>query len=145
MKRGYFEETEIRLANLIIQPGTQMYRDGWRTGRCSVLLEDFHYVDRRERRHTARAGLLTDGGTFEIGWYSFDRPFGQFLAAYVVHDQFCADVRDVESTGDHVGAVALRKSGDRLMPEMMQALDAPLWKWLLAWVCVRVEAKLAGF
>jgi hypothetical protein len=140
---GFPKDPELK--HLIVRPGTAMYAEGWRTGRCAVLAEDFVYVDHSGSIHIAKAGMLTDGGTLPwLAWLWFDVPFGRYVSGYILHDWYCIEARDVAMYVGTEQGQALRAAGDYLLPEMLSNLAAPWWKQWLALRAVRAQATLEG-
>ena len=128
-----FDPDEVRLA--------------WQVGhgRQARLLHDLHYTDDRGRRHTARAGLWTDGGSKpRLFWRCMGHPWDRFLPAYVIHDHYCDAAADVEDAGQDAEAARLRLEADRLFREMLAWLGARRWQQHIYYAGVRIGAWWHG-
>ena len=86
-------------------------------GDHAVLLKDFHYIDAQGRTHTAKKGMITDGGSIpKRFWRRLTSPFRQLLPAYLIHDHYCQHARDIPCGEKRR---KLRKDADKLLSEMI--------------------------
>jgi len=86
-------------------------------GDRAMLVEDLTYTDKDGRRHTAPAGMITDGGSVpKRFWRKVTSPYRDLLPAYILHDFYCQHARDIP---DGKERRALRKDADKLLAEMV--------------------------
>ena len=86
-------------------------------GDRAILIEDLTYTDKRGRRHKAKAGMVTDGGSVpKRFWRKVSSPYRDLLPAYIIHDWYCQRARDIK---DGKGRRNLRKCADKLLAEMV--------------------------
>ena len=94
------------------------------TGGHSILLSDYVYIDKRGRIHTAKKGLITDGGSVpKAFWRRVSSPYRLLLPAYLIHDQYCQAARDIP---DKKMRKKFRKQADLLLKEMVLWIDESL-------------------
>ena len=117
-------------------PRTEWLPD--RAGRRMRLLCNFHYTDKAGMVHTAREGLVTDGGSIpRFFWRLIGSPYtSPARFAYLIHDQMCADSREI---GGDAG-VQLRRVADTLFAEMLERLGIARWRVTAMFRAVRFSA-----
>ena len=115
------------------------------TGRHCVLLQDVHYTHTGYKTNSARAGLVSDGGTIRtiFGWMALGTPFRDYLAVWLIHDQLCEQARELQHM-DLAEAVKLRLYADRLTYPMLIDSNARHWQARAAYRAVRTGAAWAG-
>ena len=108
----------LRAYNVLHLPRTLF--DGDR----AMLSEDLTYIDRKGRKHTAKAGMVTDGGSVpKRFWRKVSSPYRDLLPAYIIHDWYCTRARDIK---DGKQRRKLRKESDKLLAEMVSWLRVNL-------------------
>ena len=64
------------------------------------LNADYCYTDLKGRRHTAKTGLISDGGTIPRFLWRLIPPYASdYLPGFLLHDQFCKDAEDLYAAG----------------------------------------------
>ena len=114
--------------------------DSPRNGKHAILLDDFMYIDKNGRTHTAPAGFRTDGGTVTGFFHIVGTPYRNYLAAYIIHDYEC-DIAEAYKKSNHEMYVTLRRDADDLFMEMLVYLKAGTVKRWLMYRGVRVGAR----
>ena len=111
-------------------------------GRNAVLLADFHYTAASGLTHTAKKGLVTDGGTIRrIFWRVAGSPFtGRARYAYLIHDQGCKDALKLMDGGYPDTARDMRRFFDLLFREMMEWLGCSRAEITIKYRMVRMGA-----
>ena len=108
-------------------------------GRHSILRNNFHYYDKTGARHTAKAGLITDGGSIpRFFWRVVGSPLVFYLPAYLIHDEYCQRARAIP---DKKKRAQLRLEADQLLDEMLEVLSCPKWKRKVIYAGVRAGAR----
>lgn len=120
---------------------------GDKKGRKSVLLSDFVYIDKRGRKHTAKKGLIIDGGSIpRWAWIIIGSPYTMAVPAYVIHDWYCEKAKKVWHDEDIYQD--LRKKADKLFKEMLNTLvrvhgrKIPGWKRSIMYRAVRLGSRI---
>jgi len=114
------------------------------TSRYAVLLADVAYRTAAGELLLARKGLVFDGGSKpKLTWPLFGNPWGDYLAAYTIHDAECATVERLFAEGylPLSEVQRIRKAADRHFRESMDFIqDSILGKSRSA--CESLKSKL---
>jgi len=103
-------------------------------GRHAILLENISFVDKKGRKHTAKAGLVTDGGSIPRRlWDEIGGPYMFCLLAYIIHDWYCERARHLRDN-DGEGYDTLRKEADDLFLEMLEWINDNIGLIKVTWL-----------
>lgn len=106
------------------------------------LMEDYSYVDKHGRKHTAPRGMYTDGISSPVK-HLLDSGFhSPYLGAAIIHDHQCYIANELWHDGEHEKSKALRKNADKLFHEMLLELGCPKKKARVMYWGVRIGAMI---
>jgi len=125
------------------QPSTRW----WRDDKCMVLQEDFSYVTRTGKEHTATKFFRTDGKTVRSylrGTYLAGPPFqGPGRRAAIIHDWLCQEARErAVKLGKKQGA-AYRRYADEVFLDALEFAGAGRIKRKVMWAAVRLGGMVS--
>lgn len=131
---AHFESNPSLLMLRVYQKELGIPTEYW-DGRHALLEYDFSYIDKNGKRHVAKSGMVTDGGSIpRFFWRAIEDPFGSCLPAYLIHDQMCEDANKLEG----VQREKAEKEADELFMEMLETLNVAWIKRRLMYRGVRV-------
>jgi hypothetical protein len=99
-KTGFSDNPNVEFLYFRCRPYHETIPDRFFNGEYAYVLEPYSFTDRNGNIHTAKRGLIIDGGSlphlgFVLKWIS--TPYRLYLLAYGIHDQECKDARDIAS------------------------------------------------
>ena len=120
LKTGFSTNPDVVHLYLRTHELTDLPESVFDGGHC-LLKEDLHFVDKNGQIHTARKGMLSDGGSVpKRYWRRVTSPYRLLLPAYLIHDQKCQDLRKLS---DRDKREKKRKQADDLLAEMIDWID----------------------